>query len=87
LLKQQKNWKNTNKFKTIEFEYNLTSNPPFDISNVFFTTICDPETGEVIATSKDPGSIYQYNYQLFIFEERYNILKFQSGTADLEYSR
>ena len=78
---------NTNKFKTIEFEYNLTSNPPFDISNVFFTTICDPETGEVIATSKDPGSIYQYNYQLFIFEERYNILKFQSGTADLEYSR
>ena len=78
---------NTNKFKRIEFEYNLTSNPPFDLSSVHFSTICDPETGEIIATSKDPGSIYKYNYILHIYEERYNILKFQSGTADLEYSR
>lgn len=78
---------NTNKFKTIEFEYFLTANPPFDLSSVFFTTICDPDTNEVIATSKDPGSIFKYNYKLHLFEERYNILKFQSGTADLLYSR
>lgn len=78
---------NTNKFKTIEFEYNLVSNPPFDLSSVYFSTICDPETGEIIATSKDPGTIYKYNYKLHIYEERYNILKFQSGIADLIYSR
>ena len=78
---------NTNKFKTIEFEYNLVSNPPFDLSKVNFTTICDPETGEVIATSKDPNTIYQYSYNLYVYEERYNILKFQSGIADLVYSR
>ena len=78
---------NTNKFKNIEFEFDLTSNPPLDPVNVNFTTICDPETGEVIATSKEPTSIYQYNYDLHIYEERYNILSFQSGLADLMYSR
>ena len=78
---------NTNKFKKIEFEYNLTENPPFDISNVNFSVICDPDTGQVIATSKEPTSIYRYNYNLHIYEERYNILKFQSGTASLVYSR
>ncbi len=78
---------NTNKFKTIEFEYNIAIDPPLERDKVDFRTICDPETGIVIATSKDPGSIYKYNYDLYIIEERYNILKFQSGTADLEYSR
>ena len=78
---------NTNKFKVIEFEYNNYFNPPFDLSNVFFQTLCDPETGEVIATTKEPTSIYKYNYNLHIYEERYNILEFQGGTADLVYSR
>lgn len=78
---------NTNKFKNIEFEFNNHSNPPLDLSNVTFTTICDPETGDVIATSKEPTSIYTYNYNLTVMEERFNILRFQSGTADLIYSR
>jgi len=78
---------NTNKFKNIEFEFNNHENPPIDSSNVNFTTICDPETGEVIATSKEPTSIYKYNYNLTVMEERFNILRFQSGTADLLYSR
>lgn len=78
---------NTNKFKVIEFEYNNYFNPPLDLSSVFFTTICDPVTGIPIATTKEPTSIYKYNYNLHIYEERYNILEFQSGTADLVYSR
>ena len=78
---------NTNKFKNIEFEFNNHQNPPIDPSNVNFITRCDPLTGEVIATSKEPTSIYKYNYNLTVMEERYNILRFQSGTADLLYSR
>ena len=78
---------NTNKFKTIEFEYNNFSNPPIDLSSVNFQTICDPETGDIIATTKEPTSIYKYNYNLHIYEERYNILEFQSGIADLIYGR
>ena len=78
---------NTNKFRTIEFEYNNYTNPPIDLSNVDFRTICDPITNEIIATSKEPNSIYSYNYDLHICEERYNVLVFQSGTAQLLYSR
>lgn len=78
---------NTNKFKNVEFEFNNHDNPPIDLTNVNFTTICDPETGDVIATSKEPTSIYKYTYNLTVMEERFNVLRFQSGTADLVYSR
>ena len=78
---------NTNKFKVIEFEFNTNFNPPLDLSNVTFNTICDPITNEVIGVTKEPTSIFKYNYNLHIYEERYNILKFQSGTAGLVYSR
>jgi hypothetical protein len=78
---------NTNKFKTIEFEYNNYANPPIDTSNVEFTTICDPETQAVIATSKDPTNIYKYYYNLNVIEEKYNILFFQNGFGSLLYSR
>ena len=57
-----------------------------DPSNVNFTTVCDPLTGEVIATSKEPVSIYKYNYNLTVMEERYNILRFQSELL-IYYSR
>jgi len=77
---------NTNRFKTIEFEYNNYTNPPIDSSNVEFTTICDPETGAIIATSKDPTNIYKYYYNLYVIEEKYNILFFQNGFGGLLYS-
>ena len=77
---------NTNKFKTIEFEYNNYANPPFDSSNIEFTTICDPATGAVIATSKDPTNIYKYYYNLYIMEEKYNLLIFQNGFGGLLYN-
>lgn len=76
---------NTNKFRNIEFEFNLYENPPLDLSNVNFTTICDPETGEIIATSKEPTSIYKYNYNLHVFEEKYNVLRFSHGMADFTF--
>jgi len=78
---------NTNKFKTIEFEYNLYANPPIDLSAVNFQVICDPVTNQIIGTTKEPTSIYSYNYNLHIYEERYNVLIFQSGVAELLYSR
>ena len=78
---------NTNKFRTIEFEYNFWENPPLDLSSVDFQTICDPITNEIIGVTQDPTSIYQYNYNLCLFEEKYNILRFRSGLADLVYSQ
>lgn len=77
---------NTNKFRTIEFEYNNYSSPPVDIVGVQFRTICDPDTGTVIGVEKDPTNIYLYNYYLHVYEERYNVLVFQSGMANFVYS-
>jgi len=78
---------NTNKFRTIEFEYNNHANPPIDFSGAQFTTICDPETNEIVGVTKDPTNIYQYNYNLYVFEEKYNILRIQSGMAELAYGQ
>ena len=36
---------------------------------------------------QDPTNIYKYNYNMYIYEERYNVLSFQSGLADLIYNR
>ena len=77
---------NTNKFKNIEFEYNLTSNPPID-PRATSISICDPSSGEIIGVVQDPTNIYKYNYNMYIYEERYNVLSFQSGLADLIYNR
>jgi hypothetical protein len=78
---------NTNMFRRIEFEYNNVANPPFDLSGLDFQTICDPATGEVIGTTKDPTNIFKYNYNIHIYEERYNVLVFNSGVAELLFGR
>lgn len=78
---------NTNLFKTIEFEYNNYANPPIDPISSNFTTICDPETGAIIGVTKDPTSIYKYNYNLHVIEEKYNMLLFQNGFAGLVYAK
>ena len=77
---------NTNLFKTIEFEYNNYSNPPIDSVASNFSTICD-ETGVIIGVTKDPTSIYKYNYNLHVIEEKYNILLFQNGFGGLVYAK
>ena len=85
-FKQQPNGAlNTNFFKTIEFEYNNYSNPPLDPS-ASFRTICDPSTNVVIGTSKDPTNIYKYYYNLYVIEEKYNVLVFQNGLAGLMFA-
>ena len=84
--KQQPNGAlNTNFFKTIEFEYNNYSNPPLD-QNAMFTTICDPDSQVVIGTSKDPTNIYKYYYNLYVIEEKYNVLLFKNGLAELMFA-
>ena len=75
---------NTSKYRRIEFEYHL-KDPPIDSSSADFQILCDPTTGQIIATTQEPTSIYHYSYDLHLFEERYNILEFHSGTAHLMY--
>lgn len=74
---------NLSRFKKIEFEI-TTIEPPVDPSAEFFT-ICD-EAGGIIGVSKDRDQ-YLYNYEMHIFEERYNIIRFISGNGGLLFAR
>lgn len=76
---------NLSKFKNIQFEI-TTYVPPFDPSAQFFT-ICDPSGGQLIGVNKENWRLYDYNYNLTILEERYNVLTFKSGNAGLMYAR
>ncbi len=76
---------NLSKFKTIEFEFS-TFQPPLDPSAQTYV-ICNPEGGGVIGINKPTWRIYDYNYDLTVLEERYNVLTFTSGNAGLMYAR
>ena len=76
---------NLSKFKNIEFEI-TTFQPPLDPSAQVFV-ICDPVTNDIIGINNPSWRIYDYNFDLTIFEERYNILTFMSGNAALMYAR
>lgn len=75
---------NLSKFSTVEFEF--TTHTPELNENAAFYTICDGDNG-VIGVNKKDWTIYDYNYDLTIFEERYNILTFMAGNAGLAYAR
>lgn len=76
---------NMDKFNKIQMEI-LTINPPIN-PNPQITNICDPATGNVIGTRKNVWNLNEYNFDLRIFEERYNFLLFQNGICGLEHSR
>jgi hypothetical protein len=75
---------NMDKFKNIQFQIN-TIEPPIDPS-ASYVEICDGE-GNIIGTRKNLWSLNDYNYDLTIFEERYNVLEFSSGLVGLKYAR
>ena len=76
---------NMSKFSTIELEF-TTYPPPLD-PNANFYTICDPATGIPIGVNKPTWRIYDYNYDLTVLEERYNVLTFIGGNCALMYAR
>jgi len=76
---------NLSKFKNIQFEFN-TFQPPLDPSAQVFT-VCDQTTGDIIGVNKPTWRIYDYNFDLTVFEERFNILTFTAGNAALMYAR
>lgn len=75
---------NMNKFKNIELEVN-TILPTVDMSNSAFNVVCDL-CGNAIGIRKSNYQLYNYNYNLTLFEERYNVLSFISGNCGLLYS-
>lgn len=75
---------NMNIFSQIELEF-TTIIPPLD-PLAQSLTICDPETGTIIGVNKPTWRIYDYNFDLHLFEERINIVNFVSGNVGMMYA-
>jgi len=75
---------NMSRFTNVEFEF-TTINPPVD-PYAQVLTICDPTTGEVVGINKPTWRIYDYNYDLYVMEERVNMVIFVGGNAGLLYA-
>ncbi len=82
---------NTSKFSNVQFEF-TTFYPPLD-PQAEFLTICDTQVDPLtkapipIGVNKPIWRIYDYNYDLVILEERYNVVTFMSGNVGLMYAR
>jgi hypothetical protein len=76
---------NLSKFRTVELEI-TTYVPPIDTTASNITTIYD-ENGVPIGINKQNWKLFEYNYNLTLFEERYNILSFIGGNCGMLYAR
>lgn len=76
---------NMSKFKTIELEIN-TYLPTIDPVNSNYDVICD-EDGQLLGVRKSNWRLYEYNYNLTLYEERYNILSVIGGNCGMMYAR
>ena len=76
---------NMSKFRDIQLEF-TTYSPPLDEEAQFYT-ICDPSTNEIIGVNKPNWRLYDYNYNMTVFEERYNVITFVGGNCGLMYAR
>ena len=76
---------NLSKFKNIDLEI-TTFVPQFNMSDKN-EILCDNASGKPLGYSKQRWQLYEYNYNLVLFEERYNILSFVGGNCGMLYAR
>ena len=76
---------NLSRFKNIELEI-TTYVPQFDLNRQQNMILCNG-IGDPIGISATPSwALYQYNYDMTLFEERYNILSFIGGNCGMLYA-
>jgi len=76
---------NVNKFSKISFNFNTIEPPTNPLAS--FNVICDDETNDIIGIQKNNASLYKYNFDLHLIEERYNVIVIQNGSIGLLYAR
>ena len=76
---------NLGRFKNVDLEI-TTYIPPINSSGASFQVICDGN-GLPIATNKSNWKLYDYNFNMTLFEERYNIISFIGGNCGAVYAR
>ena len=75
---------NMSRFTNIQFEFTTISPPVDPYAQVL--TICDPTTGDLVGINKPTWRIYDYNFDLYVMEERVNMVVFVGGNAGLLYA-
>lgn len=75
---------NLSKFRSIELEL-TTYRPPIDAASNY--GLVYDENGIPIGTTKQNWRLFEYNYNMKVFEERYNVLTFIGGNAGMLYAR
>jgi hypothetical protein len=75
---------NMSRFTNIQFEITTISPPVDPYAQVL--TICDPTTGDIVGINKPTWRIYNYNYNMYLIEERVNMVVFVGGNAGLLYA-
>jgi hypothetical protein len=73
------------KFKNIELELS-TYIPPVG-EYAIQETVCDPTGLPLAVSNKQSWRLYDYNFDLTVFEERYNIVSFIGGNCAMMYAR
>jgi hypothetical protein len=76
---------NMSKFKTVELEVS-TILPVVSDNNQNYAVICDND-GNPIGISKSNWRLYDYTFNMTVFEERYNVVSFISGNCGMLYAR
>ena len=76
---------NLGKFKNIELEF-VTHTPVIDTINSNYQIMCN-DANEPVAINKSNWRLYEYTYNLVVFEERYNILSVIGGNCGMMYAR
>lgn len=77
---------NMSKFKNIELEFS-TYVPQVDFQGSNFSVVCDTDGAPISVSSKQAWQLFQYNYNMTLFEERYNVLSFISGNCGMMWAR
>lgn len=75
---------NMTMFNKIVLQF-VTIHPP---SNPFAQSlvICNPNTKSIIGNNKQTWNVYEYNYNLYLFEEIINVITFESGLVGAEFA-
>jgi hypothetical protein len=75
---------NMSRFTNIQFEF-TTIIPPVD-PYAQTLNICDEASGDIIGINKPTWRIFDYNFDLYVYEERINMITFVGGNAALVYA-
>lgn len=76
---------NLSRFRNIELEI-TTHIPNIDPVLSQFNFVCD-NNGNFIGVRKQNWRLYEYTYNMILFEERYNILSFVGGNCAMKFAR